>query len=193
MSDESPRALAAFDAYCELGPDRSLAKLADKWGKNKSYVNQLQRWSSQYSWQARVKKFDHDQALARQKRRARQLDDMLDRQAQQGERATQLALETIEKLQRYDELQGQQAVTLFKAGADVEYRARGGAERVELTGKDGGPVVNSVTVDGTLISFNLRELTREEIDLVKAIAKSMHDRQAGDEKDDGDEAETSNA
>jgi len=114
---------------------------------------------------------------------------MLDRQAQQGERATQLALETIERLQRFDELQGQQAVQLFKAGADVEYRARGGAElqRVELTGKDGGPVVNSVTVDGTLISFNLRELTREEIDLVKAIAKSMHERQAGESEDDGND------
>src|SRR5258708_1707258 len=165
MSDESPRALAAFDAYCELGPDRSLAKLRERYSqigsKSIPTLATFKRWSSDHNWQARVKKFDHDQALARQKRRARQLDEMLDRQAQQGERATKLALETVEKLQRSDELQGQQAVQLFKAGADVEYRARGGAERVEVTGKDGGPVVQSVTVDGTLISFNLRELTRE--------------------------------
>lgn len=53
MSDqnESPRALAAFEAYYALGPGRSLAKLAANGGPK---LAQGKEWSAQFNWQERV-------------------------------------------------------------------------------------------------------------------------------------------
>jgi hypothetical protein len=75
LPNESPRAYAAFAAYAELGSQRSLEKLCQKWGKNGAYVGQLERWSSQHRWQERVREYDAAIAaeraeLLRQQRRA---------------------------------------------------------------------------------------------------------------------------
>lgn len=48
---ESNKAFAAFKTYLELGPQRSLALVADKLGKNK---NLIKRWSSKFDWLSRV-------------------------------------------------------------------------------------------------------------------------------------------
>jgi hypothetical protein len=65
--DETPKAHAAFLAYCELGITRSLAKLAEHLGKPAAYVRQLEYWSSQFNWQARVKGYDEERAAERRK------------------------------------------------------------------------------------------------------------------------------
>ena len=48
---ESHKAFAAFKAYLELGPQRSLATVADQVGKSKTMV---ERWSRRFDWPARV-------------------------------------------------------------------------------------------------------------------------------------------
>jgi hypothetical protein len=58
LPTESAKAYAAFVAYCEMGSQRSLEKLCQKWGKNGAYVGQLERWSSQHRWQERVRQYD---------------------------------------------------------------------------------------------------------------------------------------
>lgn len=62
---ETPRAAAAFLEYCAMGTARSLAKLSASYGKNTTYIRQLEKWSSDYKWQERVKQYDADQARAR--------------------------------------------------------------------------------------------------------------------------------
>ena len=49
---ESNKAFAAFKTYLELGPQRSLALVADKHGKGKSLIK---RWSSKFDWPSRVR------------------------------------------------------------------------------------------------------------------------------------------
>lgn len=49
---ESAKAFAAFSAYLEMGPERSLAKVARKLTKSGQLIK---RWSSRYDWPARVK------------------------------------------------------------------------------------------------------------------------------------------
>lgn len=68
LPGESNKAHAALLAYAELGPGRSLAKLAQEWGKSGSYVGQLERWSAQHHWQDRVAAYDAH--LARERLRA---------------------------------------------------------------------------------------------------------------------------
>jgi hypothetical protein len=49
---ESNKAFAAFKTYLDLGPQRSLALVADKVGKSKTMV---ERWSRRTDWPARIK------------------------------------------------------------------------------------------------------------------------------------------
>ena len=51
QSRESNKAFAAFRTYLELGPDRSLATVAERVGKSKTMV---ERWSRRFDWPARV-------------------------------------------------------------------------------------------------------------------------------------------
>lgn len=48
---ESDKAFAAFKTYLELGPERSLAVVADKLDKSKTMI---ERWSRKFDWPARV-------------------------------------------------------------------------------------------------------------------------------------------
>lgn len=48
---ESGKAFAAFKTYLELGPERSLASVAEKHGKSKTMI---ERWSRKFDWPARV-------------------------------------------------------------------------------------------------------------------------------------------
>jgi hypothetical protein len=63
VKEESAKAAAALHDYCLL-KDRSLASLAQKYGKSTAYVRQLERWSSQYQWVARAAAYDAQQAQA---------------------------------------------------------------------------------------------------------------------------------
>jgi len=48
---ESNKAFAAFKTYLDLGPQRSLALVAEKVGKSKTMI---ERWSRKFDWPARV-------------------------------------------------------------------------------------------------------------------------------------------
>jgi hypothetical protein len=48
---ESNKAFAAFKAYLDFGPERSLVAVAGKLNKHRT---QLERWSRKYDWPARV-------------------------------------------------------------------------------------------------------------------------------------------
>lgn len=70
--EETPKAHAAFLAYCEMGYGRSLEKLAHKLGKPSAYTRCLETWSSVHHWQERVKHYDAEQANQRRAEEARQ-------------------------------------------------------------------------------------------------------------------------
>lgn len=57
LPEETPRAHAAFAAYCRLGPNRSLAKVWQNSGK-KGVRRTLEDWSTKYRWQERVAEYD---------------------------------------------------------------------------------------------------------------------------------------
>jgi hypothetical protein len=56
--NESAKAHAAFKAYCELGPSRSLRALGQKLGKS---VALYEQWSARFEWVARVAAWDEHQ------------------------------------------------------------------------------------------------------------------------------------
>jgi uncharacterized protein len=62
---ESNKAFAAFKTYLEIGPERSLAVVAERVGKSKTMI---ERWSRRFDWPARVEA--HAAHLADAERRA---------------------------------------------------------------------------------------------------------------------------
>ena len=57
---ESSKAFAAFSLYLSLGPQRSLAAVAQKVAKSQQL---LKRWSSKFEWPARVQAYDAHLAI----------------------------------------------------------------------------------------------------------------------------------
>jgi hypothetical protein len=65
LAEESARAFEAFSLYLEMGPDRSLSKLAQRLGKS---LDLMKRWSSRHSWAQRIAA--HAEHLAARQRNA---------------------------------------------------------------------------------------------------------------------------
>ena len=56
--DETTKAYKWFCSYRDLGPERSLVKVAQNAGKGKNYKVQLERWSLKYDWVSRCEAYD---------------------------------------------------------------------------------------------------------------------------------------
>jgi hypothetical protein len=57
QAEESAKAFAAFRAYREMGPSRSIERVHQECAKSSRL---LKRWSSRYSWVARAEAYDGD-------------------------------------------------------------------------------------------------------------------------------------
>lgn len=126
-SMETAKAAAAFRDYCLMGSDRSLAKLAEMYHKNKSYVHQLARWSSQHHWQDRVKRYDEEEAEKRRQKRRAELEAMDERHANMGRLNAMIAARRLNDLLESGEINASAAVSLLKVATELERLARGAA------------------------------------------------------------------
>ena len=56
---ETAKAISAFGLYRDMGPGRSLEKVAAAMGHPRSYRQQLAKWSGAFKWVARIAEYDH--------------------------------------------------------------------------------------------------------------------------------------
>lgn len=124
---ETPRAAAAFQSYLLLGPDRSLAKLAESLGKKSGYTRQLETWSSSFHWQDRARQYDMQEAEKRRKKRQQELETMDSEHALIGRTHLLRAITAMEPILKNNEAPFPSLVTLFKFSAELERLARGAA------------------------------------------------------------------
>src|SRR5262245_44078808 len=75
---ESRRAFAAFGAYRDYGPRRSLAKVARKIGKSTAL---LERWSRRWAWVRQATAWDDTCDARRLDAAGRAMDEMAERHA----------------------------------------------------------------------------------------------------------------
>lgn len=127
---ETPYAAAAFAEYCALGPRRSLVALALKLANGDERVaarriNYLRTLSPAFHWSERVKAYDQAHAEAERDQRERRWTRLNNEQARIGERATQLAIQYIERvLHDPDGRYGVQSLAqLLKIGSELERTA----------------------------------------------------------------------
>ena len=149
--NESAKAFAAFSTYLNLGPERSLAMVAQKLHKS---VTMLGRWSAKFDWPARVAA--HAAHLAAVEREATEAvarlksAEWLKRQEQIREREWAMhekALAAAERgLKAFMEREKVHAnlsdiARMLEVASKLGRLAAGMAtDRTELTGEDGGPL-----------------------------------------------------
>jgi hypothetical protein len=64
LPEESSKAYAARVEYVTAGPQRSLDRLRQNYGKTTAYTRQLEVWSARYDWAATARAWDDQQAAA---------------------------------------------------------------------------------------------------------------------------------
>lgn len=151
---ETLKAQLAFEDYWNLGPGRSLLKLAEKrvaeggyHGTAESCRRHIAQWSTEHNWQARIAErimFDAEQqrnALREHSIRIRRaVADGLTRRIEKALAGDGLQAESIGQLQDLVKL------ALQAVGEPL-------ADRHELTGANGGPVEVDIPPNGDLARF----------------------------------------
>jgi hypothetical protein len=146
---ESPQALEAWTAYCNMGADRSLVAVGQKLGKSKAL---MERWSKRHDWV--VRSITHDQAIADEDARRDQVERLADLAKRRSERlaiASAMRLKAAGALQKLtiDQLVARPdaMIRMFQAANHAELLETGLAtERSEITGPDGSPLLNNVVI-----------------------------------------------
>ncbi len=121
---ETPKAAAAFALYCEMGPERSLAKVGQMWGKSGAKFR-IEQWSSKYHWVDRAKAYDREQAALRQQRKQAEIEAMDQRHIVISKTLQVKMLKQIEELLQRERFGSQATVMALKYATDLERLAMG--------------------------------------------------------------------
>lgn len=139
---ETSLAYQAFQCYRDMGPGRTLKRVSEALGKSEAF---LSRWSFRNGWVARAESFDAEAARIAS---ARSLNDHAEVRARQAGLGRMMQARGAQRIGQLDPavLEAKEARMLAVEGAKMEREALGLAAKLELTGKDGGPVeVRDVT------------------------------------------------
>lgn len=140
-ADETSRSFAAFLAYRDLGPSRTLANVCDSGppaGANKveggRSVGAVRTWSARYDWGDRARAYDDWLDRESVKDQVQQVKDMRRRHAIFGQLAVQKAGERLREIEG-TRLTIREAAILLELGVKIERLARGEVtERIGIEG-----------------------------------------------------------
>jgi len=139
---ETSKAYAAFVAYLELGPERSIdAAFRQQNGSRKAAGRPFwwHRWSSKWSWVARAEAFDHHELTEKIEARA----EVRERLRQQAIDNADMALAEIVALCQYQGSERPETAARVRLNACEKLLSLAGvdgAKRVEVSGPEGGAV-----------------------------------------------------
>lgn len=121
QEDESAAAFAAFVAYRDIGPARSVTKVARQLDKSRSLLG---RWSRKYAWVMRVAVYDRqqDREFVAEQQQARR--DMARRHAKLAQAFLGKAVARLQVLDPRELTPGE-LLRYFQVAAEVERRAVG--------------------------------------------------------------------
>lgn len=136
---ETAKAYAAFCAYRDLGPDRSIRKAGEKLGKNQTT---LEQWSAQNKWRERAGKWDDEQDRIA---RADQIAEIKKMRKRHADLATAMLVKAAKALQRIpeDEVRASDVSRLVETASKLERISRGDVGDV-IEERDGGQAVPAV-------------------------------------------------
>lgn len=113
---ETVQAFEAFDLYCQLGDERSLAKVGQKLGKSTTL---MERWSSQWNWVNRSRDYDNEKKRQELQAEKKAYRAMRDRQLGIAVQFQKKAFEALKKL-KIEEMSPRDIKEFMKLGAEIE-------------------------------------------------------------------------
>jgi hypothetical protein len=148
---ESDKAFAAFSLYLGLGPQRSIAAVAEKLSKSEGLI---QRWSSKFGWPSSVQTYsahlavverEAAEALARSKavEWAKRQQDVREREWEMHEKCIAAAKRALTAFMEREKIYANLSdiARILEVASKLGRLATGLAtDKTELTGEDGGPI-----------------------------------------------------
>ncbi|MGW0822569.1 hypothetical protein [Streptomyces sp. NPDC002845] len=158
QDSETTAAFSAFAAYRDMGPARSITKVARQLGKSRTLIG---RWSRAHAWVLRAQAFDREQdrIFAAEQRQARK------ETARRHAKLAQAFLgKAVARLQILDprELSPAELLRYFATAADIERRAVGdNLGSPEHAVADGGGAVEAEALTDEERKARMEQLRRE--------------------------------
>lgn len=145
---ETPPAWAAFQAYRDLGPGRTIAKAWEACGRHAASLRLGEEWSSKHDWVARAAAWDAHIDQAVQAKLKAQAVERRKRQANLGKAMQGVAGQALQQISedlaaKRRTLKGHEVAHLAKVGFDIEAVAEGDPNEIH----GGGLEVRVVNVD----------------------------------------------
>ena len=142
--EESTKAYEAFCTYRDMGPDRSLAKVAEKLSKSEQL---MKRWSYTHGWVERAAKWDDEQDRIEreiaQREQAKAIKDMRKRHADLGQAMLIKAARALARIPE-DEIKPGDISRMVDVASKLERISRGDVGEV-VEERDGGTATPAVT------------------------------------------------
>ena len=138
---ERSKAYEHFCLYRDMGPERSLAKMAAI-GNVSVSLRQLEYWSSKHRWVERAAAYDADFDRRRRAKLEKERQDMAERHAKMAVLGQGTVVEAFRRIKPED-LTPSQAVQWFDTLVKIERLSRGeptDIQKAEHSGPGGGPM-----------------------------------------------------
>lgn len=121
MSNETPRAFAAFSVFLEMGNERTVIGVGKKLSKSRQIID---RWCQRYNWRERAQAWDAEQDALKREAMAREIIQFGERQANIGKL---LQTKGIIRLQDMNigRMSVRDAIACIVEGAKLERLGRG--------------------------------------------------------------------
>ncbi len=138
FDDESDAEFLLAKAYFDLGPKRSLRRLADATGAS---LTRVQGLAKRHSWVARADALDEETIRQATREIEGGTAEMRERHAEAAKLGFDIVMEGMKNI-RPEFLSTRDMAALLDITSKLERMSRGVQEtkRVEVTGKDGGPI-----------------------------------------------------
>lgn len=153
---ETSKQYAAFCAYRDIGPDRSMAKAGEILGK---YPGGLEEWSAKNDWVKRAAAWDDEMDRIARKEHLAEIKKMRERHAGIAQRALEKVAEALETIDPAEMKDGDVA-RLMDTASKLERLSRGDVGDV-IEERDGGKAVDPVQI---YIPENFRGRKHESFD-----------------------------
>lgn len=142
---ESSQAYQAFDLYLHMGENRSLRKVAQQLGKSSTLIC---RWSSAWSWQARVRDYENELKRKEFEEELKEAQKMRKRQIQTAVLLQKKAVEALSELD-ISELAPKDILNFISKGAQLEREMR--SETANIAAKESGNDNESNSLADTIV------------------------------------------
>ncbi len=168
-TDESAKAFAAFTVYRDLGPARSLERTREEMDRKRSYIHQLEEWSSRFEWVRRAGAFDAEMDAKRRESLKDETIEAARRHAEAAAAALETAIKRLESLDP-DEICARDLPNWISTAIKLHRQAIGMEGETSAVRVGSDLIIRFEEIEAE------REIEKAEIDMVRGLILTALER-----------------